>query len=129
MEVNTIMEIRDCNCGNPENGFLCTCEHELRHPGDIQYICDICGSFTADRPICELCEAIEIDEVEEEIGVLTIINEYDDELPVTKLKAVLGSDAASEESYIINDDDVDIIDDPNYHDPDDFDDDDNIDDD
>lgn len=87
------MEIRDCICGNPENGFSCTCEHEFRYTGDIYYSCDICGKYTASQPICEMCE--EIDEDEE----LVINNEF------------LDNDILTDDDVLIDIDDEDELED------------------
>ena len=45
-----------CDCGNPEFGFNCVCEHVIKNPGDIEYTCDFCGLYNASKPVCNKCE-------------------------------------------------------------------------
>lgn len=45
-----------CTCGNPKMGFDCSCEHEKKYPGDINYACEFCGIYTASEPKCNKCE-------------------------------------------------------------------------
>ena len=49
----------ECNCGNPDMGFDCTCEWTLIHPGDMNYSCESCGIYKAGEARCNQCEAFE----------------------------------------------------------------------
>lgn len=92
------MEIRDCNCGNPENGFPCTCEHEFRYSGDVCYNCDICGTYIASQPICELCEIMENEDAEE----VVVIDEFLDNDILTDDDVLIDID--EEDDFEDNDD-------------------------
>ena len=43
-------------CGNVENGFPCSCDHEEKFPGTNQYSCEYCGIYEASQPRCNKCE-------------------------------------------------------------------------
>lgn len=49
----------ECTCGNPEMGFDCVCEWVALHKGDIEYTCEYCGIYKANKPRCNMCEASE----------------------------------------------------------------------
>lgn len=45
-----------CNCGNPNYGFNCVCDHVKENPGDEEYACEFCGIYKASKPKCNKCE-------------------------------------------------------------------------
>ena len=45
-----------CECGNPELGFDCTCEHTARFPGEREFSCEHCGVYSSSRARCNKCE-------------------------------------------------------------------------
>lgn len=45
-----------CNCGNPEYGFNCVCDHIKNNPGTTEYSCEFCGLYSANKPNCNKCE-------------------------------------------------------------------------
>ena len=45
-----------CNCGNPEHGFDCVCNHIKNNPGSNEYSCEFCGLYSASKPRCNKCE-------------------------------------------------------------------------
>lgn len=52
---NEVQEV--CDCGNPEYGFDCVCDHVRNNPGNIDYSCEFHGLYLASKPICNRCEA------------------------------------------------------------------------
>lgn len=53
---NGTWSFNNCDCGNPEYGFDCVCEHVRKFPGEIEYSCEFCGLYKSDRPRCNKCE-------------------------------------------------------------------------
>lgn len=53
------MEDKKCECGNPEYGFNCACDHMKKYPGNIEYSCEWCGIYNASKPQCNKCESSE----------------------------------------------------------------------
>jgi len=45
-------------CEQEQYGFDCVCEHVKNNPGNIEYTCEFCGIYTADRPRCNKCETL-----------------------------------------------------------------------
>lgn len=56
-EINKMKKHKDCDCGNPENGFPCICDFLDQYPGDTEYSCEYCGIYSASRARCNHCEA------------------------------------------------------------------------
>lgn len=52
-------ERSQCECGNPEMGFDCVCEHVKKNPGNKNYCCEFCGIYTASKSRCNKCEESE----------------------------------------------------------------------
>lgn len=50
------MELRMCDCGNPEFNFECICEFVEQNPGDRKFTCNHCGIYEANKPACNKCE-------------------------------------------------------------------------
>ena len=50
------IEMKTCNCGNPDFGFDCVCDHVKNYPGDMEFSCEYCGLYTASNPRCSKCE-------------------------------------------------------------------------
>lgn len=52
--------MKKCKCGNPTMGFDCTCGHEEKNPGNIEFVCEFCGIYKASKPRCDQCEQCKV---------------------------------------------------------------------
>lgn len=50
---------KNCNCGNPEQGFNCVCSFVSKNPGNKEFTCEHCGIYDAGKPACNKCKQTE----------------------------------------------------------------------
>lgn len=51
-----------CKCGNPEEGFECSCNHSAYYHGDKDFICAVHGTYSASIHQCRDCEHLTVDD-------------------------------------------------------------------